>query len=75
MENNFWQYLFETVELIENINNDNHGSLTQVNTRLETIELLYERHFDPVDSYQEFVAVKLIRSISQAIKNTTVELT
>jgi hypothetical protein len=68
MQNNFWNYLLETFELIENMNNDNHDLLSQVSTRLETIELLYERNFDPVDSYQEFVAVKLIKAISLALK-------
>jgi hypothetical protein len=69
MHNNFWHYLFETYELIEDMNNDNQDLLRQVHARLETIELLYARHFDPVDSYQEFVAVKLINAISLALKN------
>lgn len=69
MHNNFWHYLFETYELIEGMNNDNQDLLRQVHARLETIELLYARHYDPVDSYQEFVAVKLINAISLALKN------
>ncbi|MGB2739568.1 MAG: hypothetical protein WBC60_03310 [Cognaticolwellia sp.] len=69
MHNNFWHYLFETYELIEDMNNDNQDLLRQVHARLETIELLYARHFDPVDSYQEFVAVKLINAISLTLKN------
>lgn len=68
MQNDFWNYLLETFELIENMNNDNQDLLSQVSSRLETIELLYERNFDPVDSYQEFVAVKFIKAISQALK-------
>lgn len=68
MHNNFWDYLYQTFELIEDMNNENEDLLSQVNTRLETIELLYDRQFDPVDSYEEFVAVKLINAISQAIK-------
>ncbi|WP_077286711.1 hypothetical protein [Cognaticolwellia aestuarii] len=68
MHNNFWDYLYQTFELIEDMNNENQDLLSQVNARLETIELLYARQFDPVDSYEEFVAVKLINAISQAIK-------
>ena len=68
MHNNFWDYLYETIELIENMANENQDIIEQVNARLETVELLYERQFDPVDSYEEFVAVKLIKAISQAIK-------
>ncbi|TWX71146.1 hypothetical protein [Colwellia sp. C1TZA3] len=68
MHNNFWNYLFETSELIENMANDKQDIIEQVNARLETVELLYERHFDPVDSYEEVVAVKLIQAISRAIK-------
>ncbi|ARD45731.1 hypothetical protein [Colwellia sp. PAMC 21821] len=68
MHNNFWDYLYETIELIENMANEKQDIIEQVNARLETVELLYERQFDPVDSYEEFVAVKLIKAISQAIK-------
>jgi len=68
MHNNFWDYLYETIELIENMANEKQDIIEQVNARLETVELLYERQFDPVDSYEEFVAVKLIKTISQAIK-------
>ena len=68
MSNNLWDYLFETVELIEIIADEKQDVFERINTRLETIELLYERNFDPVDSYEEFVAVKLIQAISKAIK-------
>tara|TARA_R110000744_G_scaffold20279_2_gene53259 strand:+ start:10871 stop:11080 length:210 start_codon:yes stop_codon:yes gene_type:complete len=68
MHNNFWDYLYETTELIENMANEQQDINEQVYARLENVELLYERHFDPVDSYEEYVAVKLIRAISQAIK-------
>lgn len=67
MHNDFWNYLFETTELIEDMANEKQDILAQVSARLATIELLYQRQFDPADSYQEFVAVKLIQSISQAI--------
>ncbi|ASP49262.1 hypothetical protein [Cognaticolwellia beringensis] len=68
MHNNFWDYLYETTELIENMANEKQDIIEQVYARLENVELLYERNFDPVDSYEEYVAVKLIRAISQAIK-------
>lgn len=68
MQNNFWDYLYETAELIENITNDKQTNLELITKRLNTLELLYERSFDPVDSYEEFVAVKLIQAISKALK-------
>ena len=68
MKNIFWDYLFESSELIENATNDKKAVYELVSARLETIELLYERSFEPVDSYEEFVAVKLIKASSQVIK-------
>ncbi|SEL28436.1 hypothetical protein SAMN05216262_108126 [Colwellia chukchiensis] len=68
MHKDFWNYLYQTFELIDNMDNENQNLLSQVSARLETIELLYARHFDPVDSYEEYVAVKLINAISHAIK-------
>ena len=68
MHNNFWNYLFETIELIEGMDIENPNIIEQVSTRLETIELLFARQFDPVDSYQEYIAVKLIRTVAKAIK-------
>jgi hypothetical protein len=68
MKNDFWNYLFESSKLIDNAANDRKAVYELVSARLETIELLYERSFDPVDSYEEFVAVKLIKAISQVIK-------
>ena len=73
MQNNFWNYLYETSELIENATNDatndNQTSLALITKRLNTLEVLYERWFDPVDSYEAFVAVKLISALSRSLKN------
>lgn len=71
MQNNFWDYLFETSELIENITHNKQANLALITERLNTLELLYERSFDPVDSYQEFVAVKLIQAISTVLKSNS----
>lgn len=68
MHHNFWNYLFETIELIEGMDNGNPNIIEQVSTRLEAIELLFARQFDPADSYQEYIAVKLIHTIAKAIK-------
>jgi len=47
MQNNFWNYLYETSELIENATNDatndNQTSLALITKRLNTLEVLYER--------------------------------
>ncbi|MEH6596687.1 MAG: hypothetical protein V7736_14200 [Colwellia polaris] len=72
MENNFWNYLYETSELIENatndVTNDNQANISLITKRLNTLELLYDRSFDPVDSYEAFVAVKLISALSKTLK-------
>jgi hypothetical protein len=68
MQSNFWNYLFETIEIIEAM--DENNIVDQVATRLETITFLYERKFDPANSFEEYVALKFIETISQVIKKT-----
>jgi hypothetical protein len=70
MHSNFWSYLLETTEAIEST--EPKISLAQLEARLKNIGFLYEKAFDPADSFEAYVALKLINAISQTIQNNTI---
>ncbi|MDO6446378.1 hypothetical protein Q4493_11395 [Colwellia sp. 1_MG-2023] len=71
MQSNFWSYLLETTETIES--SEQTISLNQLESRLQNIGFLYEKTFDPVDSFEAYVALKLINTISQTIQSNAIQ--
>ena len=71
MHSNFWSYLHETTEAIESP--EQKFSLAQLEARLQNIGFLYEKAFDPAESFEAYVALKLINAVSTTIQTNKIE--
>ena len=66
MNNEIWNQLLAITEQLNNVELSKEDSINLIVSRLQSIDIAYERSFDPADNFEEYVAVALC----QAIKNT-----
>ena len=71
MNNQFWNHIFALASAIEETGESDESSLDQVKGQLETIEVLYQRTFDPADNYQEYVAVSLCNAVNKVLSRNS----
>lgn len=70
MNDAFWNHLLITATTIEELAQREDAPVAQMREHLESIEVVYERAFDPADAYAEYVAVTLCRSINRLLAKT-----
>ena len=68
MNNQFWNNLLSISLSVEEIAKKNNAdALTELVAYLETIDITYQRTFDPADAYHEYVAVTLCRVVANTL--------
>lgn len=67
MNKAFWDHLLATATAIEECAGTEDRQLPEVREKLESIDLVYHRAFDPADSYEEYVAITLCRAVGQVL--------
>lgn len=67
MSDQFWNHLLATASAIDGLATSGEDRLAEIGAQMESIEVLYQRAFDPADAYAEYVAVTLCRAINNAL--------
>lgn len=70
MNNQLWDHLLATASAIDALAGPRDCTLADIRTHMETIEIAYDREFDPADCYAEYVAVSLCRAINRALQES-----
>lgn len=71
MNNQFWNHIFALSSAIEQTEEKAESSLAQIKGQLETIDVLYQRTFDPADNYQEYVTVALCKAVNKMLSRNS----
>lgn len=66
-EKAFWDHLFSIASTLEDTTSPTNTHMAGIQEHMESIEALYHRTFDPVQSYPEYVAVTLCRAINRTL--------
>lgn len=62
MHNEYWNTLLDHAELIATLSVEDDDQKKEVASKLDGLQFIFDRQFDPADHYQEFVALKLCKS-------------
>ena len=63
----FWDCLLSTIEAVENLDGSDQARRRELITLLDGLVLANKQAFDPIDNYEEYVALALCRAIRYAM--------